>query len=223
VPPLPTLPPPREVTAALLAGDGAQVLEAAQAYLGAGGPAFVADALAQPVLEQVGERWSQGGASIAEEHAATALLREVLLILMPGLSWQRGGPRAMVACPAGERHDMGAQLVATMLSLDGWHVRFLGADTPGRDIARMAASEPPVFVGLSVSMDEHVPEARSTIALVRQEAPGTRVMVGGHAALPLAQPWEPVRADALGRTAGEAIGLARAWSPSLGTPPPMHA
>ena len=55
-----------------------------------------------PVLEDLGDRWAEGGATVAEEHFATNLVRGRLLGLARG--WDAGtGMRAVLACPAGER------------------------------------------------------------------------------------------------------------------------
>jgi DNA-binding transcriptional MerR regulator len=82
-----------------------------------------------PYLGILGDRWREGDVSVAQEHFATALLRERLLALARG--WDRGvGPRAVLACPAGERHDLGLIAFGLTLRAFGWRITFLGADTP---------------------------------------------------------------------------------------------
>ncbi|MCP3143624.1 cobalamin B12-binding domain-containing protein [Pyxidicoccus xibeiensis] len=181
----PQLPSPSSIVEALLDGDSELVLEAAQRYLEAGGASFLVDRFARPLMEEVGERWHNGRVTVAQEHAATELLRELLTPLLPGLGWHQGGPRAVVACAPGERHLLGARLVSQVLALDGWHVRFLGADTPARDLASFIAREQPVLAGLSVTMPENVPAARLTLELLHQTAPDIPLIVGGQAAAQL--------------------------------------
>lgn len=184
------LPSPVAIADALLVGNAGAVLDAVHRYMERGGATFLVDALARPVMEAVGERWCDGRASVAEEHAASELLRELLTHLLPGLAWQQGGPRAVVTCAPGERHLLGARLVSQVLALDGWHVRFLGADTPARDLALFVAREQPVFVGLSVTVPENVPDARLALELMHRTTPHIPLMVGGRAAAELA-PEEP--------------------------------
>ncbi|MFP2908642.1 B12-binding domain-containing protein, partial [Pyxidicoccus sp. 3LFB2] len=133
------LPSPSTIADALLVGNEGTVIDAVHRYMARGGATFLVDALARPVMEAVGERWCDGRATVAEEHAASELLRELLAHLLPGLAWHQGGPRAVVTCAPGERHLLGARLVSQVLALDGWHVRFLGADTPARDLAIFVA------------------------------------------------------------------------------------
>ena len=59
-----------------------------------------------PALHEIGERWARGEISVAQEHYATELLAGRLRGL--AREWDDGlGPRAVLACPSGERHDIG--------------------------------------------------------------------------------------------------------------------
>ncbi|QSQ24790.1 cobalamin-dependent protein [Pyxidicoccus parkwayensis] len=201
------LPSPDIIADALLVGNSGTVLEAVHHYMDEGGPAFLVDMLARPVMQVVGERWAGGITTVAEEHAATELMRELLTQLLPGLGWHQGGPRAVIACTPGERHLLGARLVAQVLAIDGWHVRFLGADTPAKDLAIFVAREQPVFVGLSCSMPEHVPDARLTLELMHRTTPGIPIVAGGRVADSL-MPDEEGAWSVL-RSAGELLDLTR--------------
>src|ERR1700730_15606962 len=58
-----------------------------------------------PYLTELGERWASGTASVAQEHFASNLIRGRLAGLARG--WGNGhGPRAVLACPPGELHDL---------------------------------------------------------------------------------------------------------------------
>ncbi|WP_164019448.1 cobalamin B12-binding domain-containing protein [Pyxidicoccus trucidator] len=173
------LPSPSAIADALLVGNEGTVLDAVHRYMERGGATFLVDSLARPVMEAVGERWCDGRATVAEEHAASELLRELLTHLLPGLAWHQGGPRAVVTCAPGERHLLGARLVSQVLALDGWHVRFLGADTPARDLAIFVAREQPVFVGLSITLPDNLAGARLALELMHRTTPHIPLMVGG--------------------------------------------
>lgn len=82
-----------------------------------------------PYLRTLGDRWRSGDASVAQEHFASTLLRERLLALARG--WDQGvGARVILACPPGERHDLGLVVFGLLVRALGWRVTFLGADTP---------------------------------------------------------------------------------------------
>ncbi|MFP2929209.1 B12-binding domain-containing protein [Pyxidicoccus sp. 3LG] len=207
------LPAPTTLTDALLAGDSVSVLDAAQHYLEQGGAPFLVDRFARPLMEAVGERWHEGSVSVAQEHAATELLRELLMPLLPGVDWHQGGPIAVITCSPGELHQLGARLVSRVLALDGWHVRFLGADTPARDLASFVAREQPAFVGLSVTMPENAPDARLALELIHRVTPHIALMVGGRAADALLP--ESQGAWAVLHTTGELLAMTRGESSFL--------
>src|SRR5215210_1145864 len=98
-----------------------------------------------PALHELGERWERGEITIAQEHFASNLLRGRMLGL--ARSWDRGvGPRALLACPPGEQHDL--SLIAFGLSLreQGWRITYLGADTPVATIAETATTLRPSLI-----------------------------------------------------------------------------
>jgi MerR family transcriptional regulator, light-induced transcriptional regulator len=101
-----------------------------------------------PFLHELGDRWERGEVSIAQEHFASNLLRGRLLGLARG--WGRGtGPRALLACPEGERHDLGLIAFGLALRERGWRIDYLGGDTPIASIAEAAATIQPELLVLS--------------------------------------------------------------------------
>ena len=88
----------------------------------------VADLLI-PFLEDLGARWEREEVTVAQEHFASNLIRTRLMSLARG--WDVGyGPRALLACPGGELHDLGLTLFGIALRHRGWRITFLGANTP---------------------------------------------------------------------------------------------
>lgn len=111
----------------------------------------VLEELVLPVLREVGSAWERGELEIAQEHFASHVFRERLLAL--ARHWGRGGgPLAILACPPGEKHDIGLIAFGLVLRSHGWRILFLGADTPFETIARAAAVTDPKLVVVA-SMD----------------------------------------------------------------------
>ncbi len=101
-----------------------------------------------PALRELGERWQRGEITIAQEHFASNLLRGRMLGLARG--WNRGsGPRALLACPAGEQHDLSLIAFGLALREHGWRVTYLGADTPLVTIDETATTLQPDLVVLA--------------------------------------------------------------------------
>ena len=128
-----------------------------------------------PYLHDIGERWERGELSVAQEHFASHLIRGRLLGLARG--WGRGhGPRALLACPSGERHDLGLLVFGLALRARAWRVDFLGGDTPTESIVAAVETLQPDLTVLSAT----TPEPLSQVASELQKlARGYRVAVAG--------------------------------------------
>jgi MerR family transcriptional regulator, light-induced transcriptional regulator len=112
-----------------------------------------------PTLREVGDRWERGELEVGQEHFASNLVRERLLGL--GRFWGRGGgPLAILACPPGERHDIGLIAFGLLLRSHGWRILFLGADTPLTTLGQAAATTAPRLVVVA-SMDRSLLESQA--------------------------------------------------------------
>ena len=114
------------------------------------GVATVISEVIVPYLVDLGERWADGSATIAEEHFATSVIRGRLLGLARG--WDGGsGPRALLACPSGELHDLGLICFGIALRSHGWRITYLGADTPQSTLIEAAAQLTPNLIVLAAT------------------------------------------------------------------------
>ncbi len=121
-----------------------------------------------PYLAELGERWRRGTASIAQEHFATNVIRGRLAGLARG--WGNGhGPRAVLACPPGELHDLALIVFGIVLNRNGWRIDYLGTDTPVDELARTVDARPPDLVVLAATVPENLkPHATQLTALARR-------------------------------------------------------
>ncbi len=118
-----------ELRAALLGLDEARAEEVIDRLLASYALDTVLREAILPFLHDLGDLWSRGAITVGQEHFATAVITGRLHALARG--WDAGvGPRAVVACPSQERHDLGLLCFALALRNRGWRVWYLGADTP---------------------------------------------------------------------------------------------
>jgi len=156
---------------ALLEDAQGRLLSAVRAYDEAAVQAVLDEALAGfavetvlrelilPTLREVGARWERGELEVGQEHFASNLVRERLLGL--GRFWGRGGgPLAILACPPGERHDIGLIAFGLLLRSHGWRILFLGADTPLSTLGQAVATTAPRLVVVA-SMDSSLLESEA--------------------------------------------------------------
>ena len=130
-----------------------------------------------PYLRDLGERWTAGRASIAQEHFASNLLRGRLLGL--ARDWGSGnGPSVLLACLPGEAHDLGLIIFGLLVARRGWRVTLLGADTPFDTLLGSIGELHPAMVVLVSTderrLEEHAEDIRRTAELVPTALAGGR-------------------------------------------------
>jgi methanogenic corrinoid protein MtbC1 len=106
-----------------------------------------------PVQREVGALWEANRWSVADEHAATAVVDGVLGAL--SLETALAGPRrgeVLVACAEGEHHTLPARMGAEILRAEGWEVTFLGGSLPADELQRFAAEREPDVVVVSCTV-----------------------------------------------------------------------
>jgi MerR family transcriptional regulator, light-induced transcriptional regulator len=140
--------------------------------------ATVLEGVVLPLLHELGEGWARGEISVAQEHFASHLVRGRLLGLARG--WDRGtGPRAVLACPPGELHDLGLLVFGLALREHGWRITFLGADTPTETLAETVTRLQPDAAVLAVTN----PDLRAVAGEIASALAGAATLwVGGAAA-----------------------------------------
>jgi MerR family transcriptional regulator, light-induced transcriptional regulator len=190
VPAEPDEPPPDGRTplrlaylSAALAGNRFAAYAAVTEALSAGWP--VVDVYRQLLLQaqrRLGELWSRGEISVAQEHCASAITQWTLARLHPTIP--PAGPsrgRVLITGVEGELHGLPANFVADLLQLDGWEVIYLGTHLPTSAILSSVAQHRPSIVGISTTIVGNLPRTVTLVGALRASAPSARIVLGGRA------------------------------------------
>ncbi len=142
------------------------------------------DNVLTPFLHEVGERWAAVEITAADEHRVTNLVNDVLLHVKAGAvhTAHLATRHAVVACPEGELHDVGARMLTIILEGRGWAVDHLGANVPADDLDSYVVRRHPDAVFLSIATANRMralQEAVSTIRRTRGDAAFPVIVVGG--------------------------------------------
>lgn len=157
-----------------------QGLESGAVALGV--PRFLDEVLA-PVLTDIGLRWRDGGMSIAHEHLATAVVRQVLGWVRETAEPRGAAPTLVVATPPKQLHEGGALLVAAAAAAEGWRVAYLGPDLPALEIAEAVRRTGARAVALSLLHPSDDAALASHLRALREALPpGVALLAGGSAA-----------------------------------------
>ncbi|QPC45742.1 cobalamin B12-binding domain-containing protein [Mangrovibacillus cuniculi] len=136
--------------------------------------------LLKPALYTVGDKWESDEVTVADEHLATMTVDYILSFLQKAEDSQTKIERtAMLFCVEGEEHYLGLKMTASILSLSGWEVKFLGPNLPTKYAVHFAKKWKPQLIGISVSMRgliKNVEECTSELASLSHRP---SIFVGG--------------------------------------------
>jgi DNA-binding transcriptional MerR regulator/methylmalonyl-CoA mutase cobalamin-binding subunit len=104
--------------------------------------------VALPLMQEVGETWHAGKLSVAQEHLASALLRNLVGALFPLHRRNSPASKLLFATPSGERHEFGILLAAMLAAGGGLDCVYLGVDLPADEIVLAAQKTAPQAVVL---------------------------------------------------------------------------
>ena len=157
-------------------------------------------------LAEIGSRWHSGELTIATEHRATQLALRLLARAQDTYATSRRvGRRAVITSVEGDNHIIGGLTFADLLRFEGWHVDFLGADSPVDSVVDIVEREAPDLVGLSVTIEEYLPNAAKTVSDLNRLHPNPVIVVGGAAVGTPSAMKALIEADFIGADAVEAV------------------
>ena len=134
-----------------------------------------------PALNAVGEDYERGKIFlpqlISAADAAKACFDEVRSVMSPGSSINNG--TIVLATVKGDVHDIGKNIVRTVLENYGYEIIDLGKNVEPAAVAEAVKKHNVRLCGLSALMTTTVRYMEETIALLKKECPWCTVMVGG--------------------------------------------
>ena len=146
-------------------------------------PTTFMDSVATPLMHEIGTLWAKGRLSPSHEHLASSVIRHTLAEVTAALQPTSGAPNIVVATPSGQRHGIGATLVAATAQLEGWRVTNLGEDLPAMDIAQAVEQTGATVLALSLTHPEGDPMTVKQLHALYDALPdGVPLLVGGQAA-----------------------------------------
>ncbi len=135
-----------------------------------------------PALTEVGSRYESGKIFLPQLMQSAAAAKRAIAVATAHMPAAEPRPEKTIvlATVEGDVHDIGKNIVATMLQSYGYHVADLGKNVLPAEVADALRASGAKLLGLSALMTTTVPAMRQTIALVRREfADAVTVMVGG--------------------------------------------
>jgi 5-methyltetrahydrofolate--homocysteine methyltransferase len=196
---------------AVLAGNFEAVKEHAQAMLDQGIEA--GDILHKGMIaamDVISGRFKDGSVFIPEVLLSARAMNEGLLILEPHLASNAGkAARILIGTVHGDMHDIGKNLVVTMLRSSGFEVIDLGINVKRQVFIEEIGRHKPDILGLSALLTTTMPEMGKVVEALVEEGirDQLKIIVGG--APVNAKFGEDIGADGYAQDGGEAVELVK--------------
>ena len=166
-----------------------------------------------PGINEVGDNFSQGEMFLPELVAAAEAMKAALTVLEPALLKKQAKRvtlgRVVIGTMYNDIHDIGKDMVASMLTAAGFEVFNLGINVPSETFVEKVDELKPDILGLSALLTTTMPEQEVVIKALEKAGlrQGVKVVVGG---APINQGWaDSIGADGFAEDAIEAVKLAK--------------
>jgi 5-methyltetrahydrofolate--homocysteine methyltransferase len=162
-------------------------------------------------MKVVGDMYERGVYFVADLIVASEIFKEVMNILEPLIMREKLKPigRVVIGTVEGDIHDIGKNLVATMLRANGFEVIDLGVDVSPQKFVEAVKQYKPDIVGMSALLTSTMVNMKKVIEALEKEGlrDKVKVIVGG---APLTEKFaKEIGADAYGENAVIAVDICR--------------
>jgi corrinoid protein of di/trimethylamine methyltransferase len=201
-----------ELYDAILTGNAKKAEEVTKAALAAKvDPTELVRKYMIPAMDEVGQRFECSEYFVPELLIAARAMKTSLELITPLLAEAGAEPvgRVVIGTVQGDLHDIGKNLVASMLEGGGFKVVDLGVDVPAQRFVEAAKEKDGTIVALSALLTTTMTMMKTVIdaldkAGIRSK---TKVIIGG---APITQQYaDQIGADGYSDNASTAVALAR--------------
>jgi len=166
-----------------------------------------------PGIQKVGDLWERGDYFLPELITSAECMKAAMAVLRPALERARladiSQGRIVIGTIEGDIHDIGKNLVASMLAANGFEVTDLGADVKLERFVQSAQDVKADFICLSALLTTTMLGQRRFMDLLKERGlrPQFKVLVGG---APVNQKWaDSIGADGYAENALAAVKLVK--------------
>ena len=164
-----------------------------------------------PALDRVGEGYEQGKVFLPQLLSAAQAAQSVFEVIRVSIAQKGGAPvkkgRLVIATVKGDIHDIGKNIVKTVLENYGYEVLDLGRDVSPETILKAVQEQDIRLVGLSALMTTTLPAMEETIRLLQTLPEPPITFVGGAVVTP--EYARQMGADYYAKDARQSVEIAR--------------
>jgi trimethylamine corrinoid protein len=201
-----------DLVKAIKSGDAEKSVEMTKKVLAAGISAGEIANFLTNAIREVGDKFERFEIFLPEMMMASVAMIETMKILEPQLKEEEGGEgkrstKIVMATVKGDIHEIGKNIVITLMNASGFDVIDLGSDVDSLEIIKTAERERADLIGLSALMTTTMLGQKEVLDILKEtgKRKSFKVIIGG---APTSQDWaDKIGADGWSKDASNAVRL----------------
>lgn len=133
-------------------------------------------------IKTVGERFGRGEIFLPELVMGAEAMKSALAVLEPAVpkgQHRASAGKVVIGTVQDDIHEIGKNLVSTLLASNGFEVIDLGVNVPSAEFVKKAAEHKPKIVAMSALMTTTMPRMKEVIEPMKKNDKSVKALVGG--------------------------------------------
>ena len=177
-------------------------------------PMHAVETLMVPALIQLGRAWDNGQIALSQIYMSSRICEDIVEHSLPANAAERKTLPRMAIVVLCDYHTLGKRIVLSVLRASGFEVLDYGHMEARELVERVLTDDVKVLL-ISVLMLPSALKVKEVCAALAARGRPVRVAVGGAPFLFDPELWREVGADAMGRTAADAVTIVQRWAKEL--------
>lgn len=174
-------------------------------------PMHAVETLMVPALIQLGHAWDSGQIALSQIYMSSRICEDIVERILPATAAERKTMPRLAIVVLCDFHTLGKRIVLSVLRASGFEVLDYGRMEVNPLVERVLADHVKILL-ISVLMLPSALKVKAVCAALAERGQQVRVAVGGAPFLFDPELWREVGADAMGRTASDAVMIAQHWA-----------
>ncbi|NJN67875.1 MAG: cobalamin-binding protein [Chloroflexaceae bacterium] len=192
---------------ALLARDRSTLWRILEELSATHAPMDIIDHVVTPALEHIGAAWEEGTIALSQVYMSGRLCEEIIDRFFPHSDIVRADMPPIAIAVLHDYHVLGKRIVHSILRTLGYHIVDYGHGIEVDPLVKRVRQDQIAILLLSTLMLPSAFLVRDVSQQLKATNPHIKIIVGGAPFRFDDQLWQQVGADAMGRSASDAIGL----------------
>jgi len=160
-----------------------------------------------PTMDKMGTGWENGSVALSQLYMSGRICEELIDNIFPAINLAQRHQPKMAITVLNDYHFLGKRIVYTILRASGFELQDYGAVRDIETLVTQIKNDDIKILLVSVLMLNSALQVKTLIEMLKNAQLKTKVIVGGAPFRFDTKLWQEIGADAMGKTASDAIDI----------------